>query len=94
MEAKWIYNAGAPFYHPVTHELVGRDQWYQGIAHQDHENGEWQAVEDFLTENATDGFECPFCGKSYRTQKNYDAHVEKCPEKPADGVVTDDGASI
>ncbi len=46
------FNNGPAFVHPVTHEVVQSGQWYEGSAHQPHEDSALEAIEDVLTENA------------------------------------------
>lgn len=75
------YNSGEAFVHPVTHQTVQSGEWYEGAAHQVHENENLQAVEDVLTEGATDVHTCEYCGKEYKTQKGLSAHSEQCSQK-------------
>lgn len=35
-------------------------------------------------------FECPFCGKKYKTKKPFENHVETCPHRPEDSEVSDE----
>ncbi|MHB1651663.1 MAG: hypothetical protein ACYCVD_04190 [Desulfitobacteriaceae bacterium] len=31
-------NTGEPFFHPITHAFIPTGAWYDGAAHQEHEN--------------------------------------------------------
>lgn len=77
------YNNGPAFVHPVTHERIEAEQWYEGSAH--------VAAENVLPApgEALDLFTCPKCAKGYKTQKSLDAHVTKCEVGSSD---TGDGA--
>lgn len=84
------YNKGPAFMHPVTHQVVESGQWYEGNAHVEAENEEIDPTSDLEDTTTPEAFICPKCGKEYKTQKNFDAHVEKCDVIPegqqGDGV--------
>ena len=35
-------------------------------------------------------FECPFCGKKYKTKKPYENHIDNCPERPDGSEISDE----
>lgn len=80
------FNSGPEFVHPVTHEVVPSDVWYEGAAHQPHEDMPLEAIEDVTTEGA-EPQETP-------AQRKKAAKAAADDQKDASQTTSADGAEV
>lgn len=84
------FNGGPEFVHPVTHEVIPPASWYEGSAHQPHED-ELVAVEDVLSEG-DEPQETPAQRKAREKAEAKAAATNE--EQNASQITTTDGAEV